>query len=168
MAILNNAISQVSVLVICFLASISVGFVIGFSAIFLPQFTAENANVTTAEKSAMVSIANIGQMLGSVLGGYLANIIGRQRTILLVNTFGIVGWTMIAASFDHVALISIGRFLCGFGIVTATVQVTSSLCLSIHEILIHCRHLLRSTYAKCLLSIIGGCTAHLVRLASGT
>ena len=140
MAILNNAISQVSVLVICFLASISVGFVIGFSAIFLPQFTAENAIVTTAEKSAMVSIANIGQMLGSVLGGYLANIIGRQRTILLVNTFGIVGWTMIAASFDHVALISIGRFLCGFGIVTATVQVTSSLCLSIHEILIHRRH----------------------------
>ena len=112
-------------MVICFLASISVGFVIGFSAIFLPQFIVENANVSTAEKSAMVSIANIGQMLGSVLGGYLANIIGRQRTILLVNNFSIIGWAMIAASFDYVVLISIGRFLCGFGIVTATVQVTS-------------------------------------------
>ena len=73
----------------------------------------------------MVSIANIGQMLGSIFGGYLANIIGRQRTILLVNNFGIVGWAMIAASFDYVVLISIGRFLCGFGIVTATVQVTT-------------------------------------------
>ena len=78
----------------------------------------------------MVSIANIGQMLGSVLGGYLANVIGRQRTILLVNNFSIVGWAMIAASFDYVVLISIGRFLCGFGIVTATVQVTSQSCLS--------------------------------------
>ena len=73
----------------------------------------------------MVSIANIGQMLGSVLGGYLANIIGRQRTILLMNNFSIAGWAMIAASFDHVAVISIGRFLCGFGVVTATIQVTS-------------------------------------------
>ena len=93
------------------------------SAIFLPQFATENADVTTAEKSAMVSVANIGQMLGSVLGGYLANVIGRQRTMLFLNNFGIVGWAMIAASFDYVVLISIGRFLCGFGIVTATVQV---------------------------------------------
>ena len=97
------------------------------SAIFLPQFTVENASVTTAEKSLMVSIANIGQMLGSVLGGYLANIIGRQRTILLMNSFGIVGWAMIAASFDYVSLISIGRLLCGFGIVTATIQVMDAL-----------------------------------------
>ena len=137
------------------------------SAIFLPQFTVENASVTTAEKSLMVSIANIGQMLGSVLGGYLANIIGRQRTILLMNSFGIVGWAMIAASFDYVSLISIGRLLCGFGIVTATIQV---ILWCIYEILNPRGGLVsfRSIYARCPPMSAAACTAHLVPLVSGS
>jgi MFS family permease len=71
----------------------------------------------------VVSITNIGQMLGSVLGGYLANAIGRKHTILAMNTFGTVGWAVISMSFDYVSIISLGRFLCGFGIVTSTIQV---------------------------------------------
>ena len=73
----------------------------------------------------MASVVNIGQMIGSVVGGYLANIFGRQRTMLIMNTFGIIGWILIFVSFDNVAVISIGRFLCGFGNITSTIQVIS-------------------------------------------
>ena len=71
----------------------------------------------------MASVVNIGQILGSVVSGYLANIFGRQRTMLIMNTSGIIGWMLIFVSFDSVVAISIGRFLCGFGIITSAIQV---------------------------------------------
>ena len=39
--------------------------------------------------------------------------------------------------------------------------------ISIHDIFKSCCNLSRSTYVKCLLLIVEGCTAHLVHLASG-
>ena len=58
---------------------------------------------------------NIGQIVGSLLGGYCGGKIGPKKTILASYIPGALGWIIIAFS-PHVATLILGRVLCGLSV----------------------------------------------------
>ena len=55
---------------------------------------------------------NIGQIVGSLLGGYCGGRFGAKRTILVSYVPGALGWLTMAFSPNLASLIA-GRVLCG-------------------------------------------------------
>ena len=54
----------------------------------------------------------MGQVAGSLLGGYCGGRLGPRRTILASCVLGALGWTTIALS-SYIEMIVVGRILCG-------------------------------------------------------
>ncbi|KAI8629474.1 general substrate transporter [Xylariaceae sp. FL1651] len=63
----------------------------------------------------VISIYNIGCVIGALTIGFFADICGRERTISLASTVVIVGALLQAAS-NTIAQISIGRLILGLGV----------------------------------------------------
>ena len=118
-------------LVIGGLGGVSVGAVLGFSAILLPKLGPE---VTLTEKSwigryinerlieyfypdfililpVIASLPNLSQLVGALVAGYAANKIGRKRALLLFCLPLISGWLTIIFSTGNSLIIMIGRLL---------------------------------------------------------
>ena len=62
-----------------------------------------------------VSITNVGEVLGCLLGGYLGGRFGPKKTTQASCVVVMVGWVAIAAS-PHLSLLVLGRFLTGVGV----------------------------------------------------
>lgn len=60
------------------------------------------------------SLSSVATPFGCILSGYLLDVIGRKRTIILTLMPMIVGWFMIAAASD-VMMMYAGRLLVGLG-----------------------------------------------------
>ncbi|KAK6954230.1 hypothetical protein Daesc_004196 [Daldinia eschscholtzii] len=63
----------------------------------------------------VVSIYNIGCVIGAMTTGFFADVCGRERTISLASTVFVAGALLQAASYT-IAQISIGRFILGLGV----------------------------------------------------
>ena len=58
---------------------------------------------------------NIGQIAGSLLGGYCGGRFGAKKTILASYVPGALGWLTITFS-PHMATLILGRVLCGLSV----------------------------------------------------
>ena len=88
------------------------GYGIGVTPPMIAQLTSLYLD-TEAASSWFASSLVIGQILGSVLGGGLANKLGRKRTCMLAAVASSLGWALLAASQNSWMLI-VGRILIGF------------------------------------------------------
>ena len=62
----------------------------------------------------LASVVPIGMMLGCLVGGYLAVRCGPKRMMQVSCLVNVLGWVSIAAS-PHLALLIMGRLICGLG-----------------------------------------------------
>ncbi|KAK3014132.1 hypothetical protein RJ639_007924 [Escallonia herrerae] len=75
----------------------------------------DDLGLSTAQYSIFGSMLNIGGMLGAIVSGRVADLIGRKRSMWFFETFCIMGW--LAVIFGKVAwLLDLGRFSLGFGV----------------------------------------------------
>ncbi|KAM3704988.1 hypothetical protein ACJW31_03G047300 [Castanea mollissima] len=89
------------------------GFVVGYSAPAESGIIAD-LGLSTSEYSVFSSIMTIGGMIGAVISGKLADIIGRKYTMWILDIFYIMGW--LAIYFAKGAwLLDLGRLSLGFG-----------------------------------------------------
>jgi len=65
----------------------------------------ETEGLTTTEESWISSLAPLGALVGAVPAGYVANLIGRKRLMLLLTIPYLLGWFLII-----VAAKSVSRF----------------------------------------------------------
>ncbi|KAI8025131.1 Sugar transporter ERD6-like 5 [Camellia lanceoleosa] len=94
--------------------SFAYGFASGYSSPAESGIMAD-LGLSTADYSLFGSMLTIGGMLGSIVSGKVADLIGRRFTMLLSGVSFILGW--LAIIFAEVALwLDIGRVFLGFGI----------------------------------------------------
>jgi MFS family permease len=60
------------------------------------------------------SLSSVTTPIGCVLSGYLMDLIGRKRTLIITEIPLILGWLLISCS-SYVEMIYIGRLLVGLG-----------------------------------------------------
>ncbi|XP_077288470.1 facilitated trehalose transporter Tret1-like [Arctopsyche grandis] len=120
--IVHQCVAAFAVLIL----SAAAGQPIGFSAVLLPQLYAENStmNVDIELGSWIASVHSAASPVGSLVAGPLMECWGRKRTLQTCLPFLLLGWIMLASA-PHLALVLIGRIVCGFGvgILAATSQV---------------------------------------------
>lgn len=68
----------------------------------------------------VTSWVTLGALIGSLLGGYLADLYGRRRAVLIAGLLFIVG-ALLQALAPDVSLLVIGRLVVGFGVGVAAV-----------------------------------------------
>jgi AAHS family 4-hydroxybenzoate transporter-like MFS transporter len=108
------SLSQWVILILCFCIVTADGYdaaAIGFIAPALTQAW----GIPRAELGVVMSAALVGLGLGSVLGGPIADRIGRKSVLVVsVACFGV--WTLIAANSHTVLSLTVFRFLTGLGL----------------------------------------------------
>ncbi|KAK6915529.1 Major facilitator, sugar transporter-like [Dillenia turbinata] len=81
-------------------------------------------DLSSAEYSVFGSILTIGAMIGAVISGKMADLVGRRATLGISDILCIVGWLAIAFSKDAWSL-DLGRLLigCGIGLISYVVPI---------------------------------------------
>ena len=87
------------------------GYGIGVTSPMIAQLTGSYLDQDSAAWFASSLV--IGQVLGSLLGGGLANRIGRKKTCVLAAVASSLGWAVISASHSFWMLV-LGRIVTGF------------------------------------------------------
>ncbi|KAL1535059.1 sugar transporter ERD6-like 5 isoform X1 [Salvia divinorum] len=90
------------------------GSAVGFSSPAQPGIV-DDLGLTVAEYSLFGSILTIGAMVGALVSGKIADLLGRKGAMGLAELFTVVGWLAIAFS-KNAWWLDIGRVLTGFGI----------------------------------------------------
>ncbi|KAG6406269.1 hypothetical protein SASPL_133869 [Salvia splendens] len=90
------------------------GSAVGFSSPAQPGIV-DDLGLTVAEYSLFGSILTIGAMVGALVSGKIADLLGRKGAMGLAELFTAVGWLAIAFS-KNAWWLDIGRVLTGFGI----------------------------------------------------
>ncbi|XP_031631302.1 facilitated trehalose transporter Tret1-like [Contarinia nasturtii] len=95
--------------------TISVGMVIGFSAILIPELQMPDSRIHVDLEIAswIASIALLPMALGCLIAVFLLDRFGRKTTLLILNVPFVIGWCIISMS-DSMCLLFIGRILTGF------------------------------------------------------
>jgi len=113
----GSSFRMVLACVIANLPGLSVGLAMGFSAILIPQLQEPDSSIqaTLEQGSWIASLFVIGDLLGCVIGGPLADKFGRRAAICLDCIPLIGGWLLIwgATSLHH---LYIARAITGVGI----------------------------------------------------
>ncbi|XP_023329395.1 facilitated trehalose transporter Tret1 isoform X2 [Eurytemora carolleeae] len=86
--------------IICTLPGISSGLSMGFSAVLIPQLQEQGADIQISleEGSWIASLFVVGDLLGCVIGGPIADRFGRRNCILLNSIPLSLGWILIQQS----------------------------------------------------------------------
>lgn len=116
--------SLIPQIVACFIAAsfhIVVGIALAYSAILVPQLEAEDSDiqVTKQQSSWIASLIVVAVPVGSLIGGFCMESIGRLNTIKLAAIPGFAGWTIIANAVNVEMLIA-GRLLTGLAAALGT------------------------------------------------
>lgn len=98
---------------LCILAS---GMHYGWPSPSLPKLVGDefNFSVTNDEGSSIAILSLAGDIVGSIIGGFLLDRIGRKNTILLTCPPFLISWIMIASA-PNIYILYSARFLAGIG-----------------------------------------------------
>ncbi|KAK0175161.1 hypothetical protein PV327_008936 [Microctonus hyperodae] len=118
---LRTAVPEIVSCVLAASFHIVVGLSLAYSAILIPQLESPDSDVkaTKFETSWIASIIVVASPIGSLLGGFLMEIVGRVRTLQIGSIPCIVGWILIALG-TNVPMILFGRVLTGLATAMAT------------------------------------------------
>ncbi|KDP23562.1 hypothetical protein JCGZ_23395 [Jatropha curcas] len=75
----------------------------------------EDLGMSAADYSIFGSVVTIGGVIGALVNGTMADLIGRRHTMWVSEIFFIIGWLAIASAQDA-WLLDVGRLLMGIGI----------------------------------------------------
>ncbi|CAK9798832.1 Facilitated trehalose transporter Tret1 [Anthophora plagiata] len=118
---IKNAVPEIASCIISATFHISVGIAMAYSAILIPHLEAKDAEVyaTKEQTSWIASVVVICAPLGSVLGGFLMETLGRLRTLQISSIPFTTGWILIALS-TNIPMLLVGRLFCGLATALAT------------------------------------------------
>ena len=71
----------------------------------------------------LASLINIGQVVGSVITGIIAGLLGRKVAIVGASLILVIAWGLIGFSNGIYLYLVIGRLLQGFAILSSLMQV---------------------------------------------
>lgn len=99
------------------LSGFSFGYDTGYISSALVQVGTDLSNkiLTNGEKEFITSSTSLGALLGAVVGGVLANLLGRRIVLLGSNVLFVIG-TVIQLASKTVWTMIIGRFVLGWGV----------------------------------------------------
>lgn len=114
----GSAARQVLAAVVAQLGTINTGMTFGFSAIALPQLQEPDSIIPieqgSTEESWIASMSSIGTPIGCLMSGYMMDMFGRKRSLIITEIPALLGWLLIAFATD-IRLIYAGRFFVGLG-----------------------------------------------------
>lgn len=114
----GSAVRQVLAALVAQLGTINTGMAFGFSAIALPQLQEPNSTIPivqgSSEESWIASMSSIGTPIGCLLSGYMMDMFGRKRSLIITEIPALLGWILVAAAVD-IRMIYAGRFFVGLG-----------------------------------------------------
>ncbi|KAG6794506.1 facilitated trehalose transporter Tret1 isoform X1 [Apis mellifera caucasica] len=114
----GSAVRQVLAAVVAQLGTLNTGMAFGFSAIAVPQLQEPNSNIPigkgSSEESWIASMSSIGTPIGCLISGYMMDVLGRKRSLIITEIPALLGWILIACATD-VRMIYAGRFFVGLG-----------------------------------------------------
>lgn len=107
------------------LASSISGFMFGYDTGYISSALVQvgtdllNKILTSGDKSLITSATSLGALLGAIVGGVAANLVGRKRVLLASNVVFILG-TIIQLAAKTVWTMIVGRFVLGWGVGAAS------------------------------------------------
>mmetsp|Transcript_11182 Transcript_11182/g.16664 ORF Transcript_11182/g.16664 Transcript_11182/m.16664 type:complete len:472 (+) Transcript_11182:86-1501(+) len=107
------------------LGGLLMGFDLGVVTGALPQLKTE-MSLSSNELGLVVSVMILGALLGSLIGGFICDLIGRWGTIMLTSVLFSLGGTLLSLA-ETVGMLYVGRFLVGMGIAFSCVADVSYL-----------------------------------------
>ncbi|XP_011149996.1 facilitated trehalose transporter Tret1 isoform X2 [Harpegnathos saltator] len=114
----GSAVRQVLASLVAQLGTINTGMTFGFSAIALPQLQEPNSTIPitegSTEESWIASMSSIGTPIGCLMSGYMMDMFGRKRSLIITEIPALLGWLLIAFASD-IRMIYAGRFFVGLG-----------------------------------------------------
>lgn len=114
----GSVVRQVLAALVAQLGTINTGMTFGFSAIALPQLQEPNSTIPivadSAEESWIASMSSIGTPIGCLMSGYMMDVLGRKRSLIITEIPALLGWILIAFATD-IRMIYAGRFFVGLG-----------------------------------------------------
>ncbi|XP_076293070.1 facilitated trehalose transporter Tret1 isoform X2 [Lasioglossum baleicum] len=114
----GSVVRQVLAALVAQLGTINTGMTFGFSAIALPQLQEPNSTIPivadSAEESWIASMSSIGTPIGCLASGYMMDVLGRKRSLIITEIPALLGWILIAFATD-IRMIYAGRFFVGLG-----------------------------------------------------
>lgn len=112
----GSALRQVLAAFVAQLGTINTGLVFGFSAIAIPQLRKDDSpiQIGISEESWIASMSSIGTPIGCLLSGYMMDLLGRKRSLIITEIPALLGWILITFAVD-VRMIYAGRFFVGLG-----------------------------------------------------
>ena len=105
------------VLLLASIASMG-GLLFGFNTAVVSGaviFIADQMQLSVAQEAMIVSTILIGALFGALLGGNLADLLGRKRTLFLTAIIFLIG-TYFMVSAHNLTSLLIGRFIQGLGV----------------------------------------------------
>ncbi|XP_017875465.1 facilitated trehalose transporter Tret1 [Ceratina calcarata] len=114
----GSVVKQVLAAIVAQLGTIGTGMTFGFSAIALPQLQEANSTIPieegSTEESWIASMSSIGTPIGCLISGYMMDVLGRKRSLIITEIPALLGWILIAFATD-IRMIYAGRFFVGLG-----------------------------------------------------
>ncbi|KAH0945112.1 hypothetical protein HN011_010969 [Eciton burchellii] len=109
---------QVMAALVAQLGTINTGMTFGFSAIALPQLQEADSIIPikegSPEESWIASMSSIGTPIGCLASGYMMDMFGRKRSLIITEIPALLGWLLIIFATD-IRMIYAGRFFVGLG-----------------------------------------------------
>lgn len=112
----GSALKQVLAAFVANIGTINTGLVFGFSAVAIPQLNEPDSFIKIDDDQAswIASLSSLTTPFGCLLSGYLMDLIGRKRTLIITEIPLIMGWLLVSFS-SCVEMIYVGRLLVGLG-----------------------------------------------------
>ncbi|BES91820.1 Sugar (and other) transporter [Nesidiocoris tenuis] len=113
----GSSLRQVCASLMANIGTINTGMAFGFPAVAIPQLQEENNGFITIDKyqsSWIASLSAVGTPIGCLLSGYLMDLIGRKRALIITQFPMLAGWLLIGSA-TSLPMIYAGRLLVGLG-----------------------------------------------------
>ncbi|XP_025199002.1 facilitated trehalose transporter Tret1-like [Melanaphis sacchari] len=110
----GSSLKQILVALSANWGTINTGLVFGYTAVSLPHLMMVGSRIPINRNQAswIASVSTIGTPCGCILASYFTDLLGRKKTLIVLQLPAIVGWLMVGSA-TSVQWIYIGRFLAG-------------------------------------------------------